>query len=323
MPAKRESDKIDLPDLVSRFHSEERCRTYLEGLRWPEGVRCPRCDSEKISRIKKRGQFDCDSCRYQFSVTAGTIFHDSKLGLWKWFLATFMICEAKKGVSANQMGRTLGVSYKTAWYLCHRIRAAMKDASPELLRGTIEIDETLVGGKRTHVGKGYRANKSIVIGAVQRGGDVRLKVIKRQNKRHMQTFVRSVVHEDAERLFTDEAYAYRGIGDANTTHETVEHKAEEWVRADVHTNQIEGVWSLLKRGIVGSYHQLSAKHLPAYLDEVAFKYNNRENEYLFRDTLIALIDAETLPYQELIREKVSPSTHARRARAERDRPEAP
>jgi len=318
LPAKRTSNKIDLSGLIDRYGSEDKCSAYLEGLRWPEGVRCPRCDSDKLSRIVKRGQFDCDSCRYQFSVKVGTIFHDSKLKLSKWFLATFMICEAKKGISANQLGRTLGVSYKTAWYLCHRIRAAMKDAAPEPLRGTIEIDETLVGGKVRGKGKGYRSNKSIVIGAVERGGDVRLKVIKRQNKRHMQTFVRSVVHEDAERLMTDEAYAYVGIGDANTTHETVHHKAEEWVRADVHTNQIEGVWSLLKRSIVGSYHQLSAKHLPAYLDEVSFKYNNRDNVFLFRDTLIALLASETMPYQELIREKVSDSTLARRKRKAKD-----
>src|SRR6266480_749055 len=154
---------MDLPSLVEQFRSEEKCREYLEGLRWPDGVSCPRCASRKISRIAKRSQFDCDSCRYQFSVTAGTIFHDSHLPLWKWLLATYMIAEAKKGVSANQLKRTLAVSYKTSWYLCHRIRAAMKHAHALPLGGIVEVDETYVGGKRRHVGGGYKKNKTLVI----------------------------------------------------------------------------------------------------------------------------------------------------------------
>ena len=145
---------MDLPKLVEDFRSEAKCRAYLESLRWPETVACPRCQSVKISRIASRSQFDCDSCRYQFSVTAGTIFHDSHLPLWKWLLATYMMAEAKKGVSANQLKRTLAVSYKTAWYLCHRIRAAMKDANPRPLDGIVEVDETWVGGKRRGVGRG-------------------------------------------------------------------------------------------------------------------------------------------------------------------------
>jgi len=300
LPAKRQTDKIDLPDLIERFRSEERCRTYLEGLRWPEGVRCPRCNSDKMSRVHKRGQFDCDSCRYQFSVKVGTIFHDSHLKLSKWFLATFMICEAKKGVSANQLGRTLGVSYKTAWYLCHRIRAAMKDATPEPLRGIIEVDETYIGGKVRGRGHGYKGNKAMVVGAVQRGGPIRLKVEKRNNRKTLHTFIRSVVADEAEAIHTDEWRPYRGIADHNTRHETVNHMQEEWVRGDVHTNTVEGVWSLLKRSIVGSYHQLSVKHLPAYLDEISFRYNNRDNPFLFRDTLLRLLEASTLEYKSLI-----------------------
>ena len=309
---------MNLMKLMDAYDTDAECRAVLEQLRWPDGVACPRCEGKKIYRAeqqKARQQFDCASCGYQFSVTAGTIFHDSKLGLPKWFVATYLMCESKKGISANQMGRTLGVAYKTAWYLCHRIRAAMKDLDAEPLRGIVEVDETLVGGKVRGWGKGYRGNKSIVIGAVERGGSVRLKVIKRQNKRHMQRFVREAVHDDAEAIYTDEAKAYRGVGDDDTRHETVHHKSEEWVRGDVHTNQIEGVWWLLKRSIVGSFHQLSVKHLPAYLDEIAFRYNNRTNEYLFRDTLMALVGAEAMPYQELIREKVSPSTLYRRRRA--------
>jgi len=314
--------EVNLMSLMQDFDTDVECRTVLENLRWPNGVACTRCGSAKVYRAEPRKQFDCASCGYQFSVTSGTIFHDTHLPLPTWFIATYLICESKKGISANQMKRTLGVSYKTAWYLCHRIRAAMKDAAPNSLRGIVEVDETLVGGEVRGQGKGYRGNKSIVIGAVERGigGNVRLKMIKRQNKRHMQGFIRSVVDDGAEAIFTDEARAYQGIGDGNTRHETVAHKAEEWVRADVHTNQIEGVWSLLKRSIVGSYHQLSAKHLPAYLDEVSFRYNNRANQYLFRDTLMALVGAETMPYQELIREKVSNSTLYRRRRVHQLQP---
>src|SRR5437773_2604224 len=157
---------MDLPRLVEQFRSEEKCRAYLEALRWPEKVSCPRCASMKISRMASRSQFDCDSCRYQFSVTAGTIFHDSHLPLWKWLLATYMMAEAKKGVSANQLKRTLAVSYKTAWDLCHPIRAAVTDAAPMPLRGIVEVDETFVGGKRRGVGRGRKVNKTVVIGAV-------------------------------------------------------------------------------------------------------------------------------------------------------------
>ncbi len=315
MPKAKPSDAMNLMTLMRDYDTDIECRAALESLRWPDGVRCPRCESGKVYRAEPRKQFDCALCGYQFSVTSGTIFNDSHLGLPKWFAATYLLCESKKGMSANQMKRTLGVSYKTAWYLCHRIRAAMKDATPEPLRGTIEFDETFIGGKVRGKGAGYRKNKTAVVGAVQRGGEIRLKVVKRVNKYHVQKFIKSVVHDEAERYMTDESNVYNRLADHNTTHETVEHKAEEWVRGDVHTNTVEGVWSLLKRSIIGSYHQLSAKHLPAYLDEISFKYNNRENDYLFRDTMIALVQAEPMPYKNLIAEKVSDSTRYRRAKA--------
>src|SRR5438093_6946873 len=175
---------LDICTLIERFRSEEKCHEYLERLRWPEGVRCPRCQSQKISRIVARRQFDCDECRYQFSVRVGTVFHDSKLPLWKWFLATYLMVESKKGMSANQLKRTLAVSYKTAWYLCHRIRSAMDEASPELLLGIVEVDETYIGGKAKNMHKGVRArkitgtggiDKMMVLGAIERGGKVRLR----------------------------------------------------------------------------------------------------------------------------------------------------
>lgn len=291
---------MNLVKLIEKFGSEDRCRDYLEGLRWPDGIRCPRCESAKISRIVKRNQFDCDSCRYQFSVKVGTVFHDSHLPLWKWFLATYMMVEAKKGVSANQLKRTLDVSYKTAWYLCHRIRSAMDVANPELLTGTVEVDETYIGGKRRNVGSGYTRNKTMVIGAIERGGGVRFQVERRSASAIvLHAFIKEAIADEAEAIYTDGHTGYKGIGDANTRHETVDHSAEEWVRADVHTNTVEGVWSLLKRSIVGSYHQLSAKHLASYLDEIAFRFNNRANPHMFRDTLVAMLDAETLTYAQL------------------------
>jgi transposase-like protein len=292
---------MNLIRLVERFQSEAKCRAYLEELRWPDGVRCPRCHSEKISRIAKRNQFDCDSCRYQFSVTAGTIFADSHLPLWKWFAAAYLIGESRKGISANQLKRTLDTTYKTAFYLTHRIRAAMKDENPIPLSGIVEVDETWIGGKNRR-GRGWgQENKTMVLGAVERGGSVRFRVEKHNARRDLTKFIRETIDDDAPRIMTDgwKGYATADIADHNTTHETVNHMAGEWVRADVHTNTVEGVWSLLKRSIVGSYHQLSVKHLPAYLDEMAFRFNNRENPYLFRDTVLKLLGAKALPYKSL------------------------
>jgi transposase-like protein len=291
---------IDLVALIEDFGSEEKCRTYLEELRWPDGVKCPRCGSDKISRIVKRNQFDCDACRYQFSITAGTIFNDSHLPLWKWFLAVYVMGESKKGISANQLKRMLGVSYKTAWYLCHRVRAAMHDEAAPLLVGIVEADETYVGGKHPGQRGGRQLiNKAAVLGAVERSGEVRFKVTDRVTKGAIHGFLGAVVGDEAEAIYTDEFHSYHGIGDENTRHETVNHFRKEWVQGDVHTNTIEGVWSLFKRGLIGSYHHVSVDHLPAYLDETAFRYNNRENAYLFRDTLLRLIGSEPLEYAEL------------------------
>jgi transposase-like protein len=297
---------LNLVDLIAQFGSEDKCRTYLEQLRWPDGVKCTRCGSPKISRIKARDQFDCDSCRYQFSVTAGTIFHDSHLPLWKWFLAVYVVGESKKGISANQMKRMLGVSYKTAWYLCHRIRSAMVELDPEPLCGVIEADETYHGNAPIRFGRripgrgGVGTNKTAVIGAVERGGRVRLKVSDRVNRKALHEFLRAVIADEAEAIYTDEYQSYLGIADDNTRHETVNHARKEWVQGDVHTQTMEDVWSLFKRSVIGSYHHLSVKHLQAYLDELAFRYNNRENAYLFRDTLRALVGAERMEYRELI-----------------------
>jgi transposase-like protein len=290
---------VSIITLMEQFDEDSECRDVLEKLRWPEGVTCPRCESEKVYRANPRKQFDCAGCGYQFSVTSGTVFHDTHLPLPKWFIAVYLMTESRKGISANQMKRMLKVSYKTAWYLCHRIRSTMKEVNAEVLAGIIEADETWIGGRQKGVGKGnWRTGKTMVLGAMARGGQVRLKVDKRPTKQAVHRFLRTAVDNDST-LYTDEHSAYIGFVD-DGKHDYITHRDDEWVRGDVHVNSVEGVWSLLKRSVVDSYHQLSAKHLQAYVDEFAFRFNNRHNEYLFRDTLMKLVGAETLPYQQLI-----------------------
>ncbi len=292
--------EINLVELIDRYHSEDSCRARLEELRWPDGIECPRCESKDVADIGDRHQYQCRSCRYQFSVTAGTIFHDSHLPLWKWFLAVYLIVESKKGISTNQVKRTIGVSYKTAWYLCHRIRAALNEVDAQLLKGIVEVDETFVGGEMHGRGRGYKGNKTIVVGAMQRGGNICLKVVRGTDRETLHGFIRENTSGDTEAIYTDEWPAYRGVADEDTKHDTVKHRTGEYVRGDVHTNSIENVWSLLKRSIIGSYHQVSAKHLDAYLDELEFRFNNRENPYMFRDAMLKLLVTDSLPYSTLI-----------------------
>lgn len=291
---------MDMMRLMEEFDTEEECRDRLTKLRWPDGVRCLRCQSDKIRNSFTRDQYDCGACGYQFSVTTGTIFHDTHLPLPKWFVAIYLMIESKKGISANQMKRTINVSYKTAWYLCHRIRAAMSEDGPAQLSGTVEVDETFVGGKVRGRGKGYRGNKATVVGVVQRKGEIRLQVAGGTDRDTLHAIIKKHTRPDTENIYTDEWAAYKGIGDADTVHETVNHSAEEYVRGNVHTNTVESTWSLLKRSIVGSYHKISVKHLDSYLDELEWRQNNRSNPYLFRDTLRKLLKAETLLYQELV-----------------------
>ena len=299
--------EMNLVKLMEEFGSDDRCRARLEKLRWPDGVECPRCKSKQIShrkaRKKARYQFQCKSCRYDFSVTSGTFFHDSHLSLWKWFLAVYLIVESKKGISANQLKRTLGVTYKTAWYLSHRIRAALNEVDAQLLKGIVEVDETFVGGRMEGEGRGYKGNKTVVVGAMQRNGNICLEVVRGTDRETLHGFIRGNTAGDTEAIYTDEWPAYRGIADKDTEHKTVKHRDKEYVaEGDVHTNSIENVWSLLKRSIVGSYHQVSAKHLDAYLDELEFRFNNRENPYMFRDAMLKLVVADNLPYAKLTRD---------------------
>jgi transposase-like protein len=300
------ANSVNLCSLIEQFGSEDKCRAYLEALRWTDGIACPRCQSRKISRIVKRNQYDCDACRYQFSVTAGTIFNDSHLPLWKWFICVYLLCESKKGMSANQLKRTLGVSYKTAWYLCHRVRAAMKEVNPEPLDGILEMDETYVGGRyRGPEGRRFHAkNKEIVIGIKQRDGELRFFHAEDVKSGTLAKYIKENISGEAQVICTDELTSYPGAvkqsGLANLQHKTVNHHAGIYVDGDITTNGIESAFSLLKRGIIGSWHKVSAKHLEAYLDEMTFRFNNRANPYLFRDTLLKLLEAPVLEYKTLI-----------------------
>ena len=301
--ARKITGSMNLVELMTQFPDEEKCRATLEELRWPDGVRCPRCNTPRIYRMNTRTQFYCEICTYQFSVTSGTIFHDTHLPLRKWLIAIYLIVDSKKGFSANQMKRTLGVSYKTAWYLCHRIRAAMTELEPTPLNGTVECDETYIGGRLRGHGLGignYIKNKALIVGIIQRGGKVRLQVIEKCDRKTLHKFIKDHTAPDTEMIITDELKAYKGIADHDTRHETINHMKKEYVRGDIHTNGIENVWSLLKRSVTGTYHKLSMKHMDAYLDELEWRFNNRENPFLFRDTLLKLLGSKNLEYQELI-----------------------
>ena len=293
---------MNLISLLDRFNCDEKCRKRLEELRWPNGVACPRCGDMSVARIKGRGQWDCRGCGYQFSVTSGTIMHDSHLPLRKWFAAIYLMCESKKGISALQVKRLLGTGYQTAWYLCHRIREAMGNdpfTGPTLV-GVVEVDETLVGGRTRGKGTAYKGNKTWVAGAIQRGGKVRLERIPDIRRHTLHDFISRTVKDEAEAIYTDELKSYIGIEDHDTTHRTVGHSAEQWVVGEVHTNSIEGVWSLFKRSIVASFHKMSVKHLDRYLEELEWRFNNRNNLNIFQDTLKRIVNTGTLTYKELV-----------------------
>lgn len=297
---------MDLMALIEQFPDDETCRDALERIRWPEGVACIRCGSTAIWDIEKRHQYQCKDCAYRFSVTVGTIFNDSHLPLRKWFFATYLIVEAKKSISSRQLGRTLHVARKTEWFLSHRIREAMTQAMADApkLDGVVEVDETYIGGRIRGKGRGnYRDNKAIVVGAKSRNGQVRMQVKPDNRGKTLKEFIAENVSDDATAIYTDTYWPYRGIGTAKRPHETVNHSAEEWVRGPVHTQGIEGQWSLFNRALVGSWHQVQHKHLDRYLDEMEWRQNNRENPHLFHDTLKALVAAKPLEYSELIEQR--------------------
>ncbi len=300
---------MTLVDVINLFDTDEKCREILVRLRWPNGPDCPRCKMPVIELETEKQLFYCKECDYQFTVTAGTIFNDSHLPLQKWFLAILLLCEAKKGMSAMQLKRTIWGqhkgSYKTAWYLCHRIRAAMKEVDRPMLDGTVEMDETYIGG-RQHRGRGWNTpgnNKEIVIGIRQRGGDLRFFHAEDAKSGTLAKYIQENISTDVEVMVTDEMPAYPkamiGAGVKGSKHKTIRHKSKVYVDGDIHTNTVESAFSLLKRGIMGSWHKISAKYLPAYLAEMEFRFNRRKSSTLFLDTLRHMVTAPVLTFETL------------------------
>lgn len=298
---------MTLTDLTRAYSTDDQCRALLKKLRWPCGVECLRCKSKSVNELSDYAKFECRECGYQFSVTTQTIFHDTHLALELWFMAVLLLCEAKKGMSAMQLKRTLWGqnkgSYKTAWFLCHRIRKAMSEAERPILDGTVEMDETYVGGRLLGQGaKAAREAKQVVIGIRQRGGDVRFFHAADAKTGTLQKYITENVSADVDVIITDTWQAYKAaVG--TVEHKTVNHMAKEYVRYEdgkcVTTNTIESAFSLLKRGIMGSWHKISAKHLPAYLAEMEFRFNRRKNSDLFIDTLRHMITAPVLTFERL------------------------
>jgi transposase-like protein len=299
---------MTLPDVTELFSTDDKCRDLLERLRWPEGPECPRCKNREVARLVTATKLlYCKDCDYQFTVTAGTIFHDSHLPLTKWFMVTLLLCEARKGMSANQIRRTIWGqhkgSYKTAWYLCHRIRAAMKEVDRPMMDGTVEVDETYVGGRPPKGSKPGRGTpKEVVIGIRQRGGDLRFFHASDVKSGTLAKYIGENVSQDVEVMVTDEYTSYPGAmkkTGLTSKHKTIKHKSGVYVDGDIHTNTIESAFSLLKRGIMGTWHKISAKHLPAYLDEMTFRFNRRKSATLFLDTLRHMITAPVLTFEKL------------------------
>lgn len=267
----------------SIYRDATAARKHLESLRWPEGPVCPHCGvlgnaAELQGEAHRDGVYKCRDCRKQFSVTVGTVFERSKIPLNKWILATHLMASSKKGISSHQIHRTLGVTYKTAWFMTHRIREAMKDTSTEPLggegtSGIVEADETYFG-KTKGLGKGpHFSKKQKVVALVERGGSVRAFHVDRVTASTLKPILQKQIAKSA-RLMTDTSSVYRKITDFKS-HETFNHGIDEYVRGDVTTNSAEGFFSILKRGITGTYQHCSTGHLHRYLAEFGFRYNHR------------------------------------------------
>jgi len=275
------------------FPTDAACMKYLGKHRWPGAVICPRCGSDQVCPVATMEfKWQCYGCAqdgYRFSVLVGTIFENTNIGLRQWFRVIHTMLTSKKGVSAHQISRTMGFgSYRTAWSMCHRIRAGLAKEDFRKLMGIVEVDETFVGGKaknrhwdkRGGGGATGGSGKAIVAGAVSRKGNVVARVIADVRARTLETFVHESVSTKVSLLCTDKWVGYKHL-DRDYPHETVDHAAGQYVVGAVHTQTIEGFWSILKRGVVGTCHKVSAKYLPLYVAEFQFRYNNRLNEDIF------------------------------------------
>src|SRR6185312_2027228 len=286
--------QMSVAQFEKQFPNEDACRTYLQNNRWPNGfIRCPRCSNHQVSEVtNKPHHWQCRQCNadgYRFSHIAGTIFENTNKPLRDWFKVAHLMLASKKGMSALQIMRFMGFgSYKTAWLMCHKVRTALSEPE-EKLGGIVEVDETYVGGsdknrhwdKRSHLrGRGNDGRKTPVVGAVKRKGNVVAKVVSTVSQITLENFINEAVSKKVSLLCTDDYPAYKQVGKAYT-HGVVNHSAGQHVVGAIHTNTIEGFWSILKRGIMGSYHKVSRKYLPLYVAEFQFRYNNRSNSDIF------------------------------------------
>jgi len=317
---------MNLIDVSRELATDEQCLAFLEQQRWPDGiVRCPTCGNDKISKItrktatkNKRAQvYQClePTCKGQFSATNGTIFHDSHLPLHKWFMAIALVIDAKKGISAKQLQNHLGIgSYKTAWYMCHRIREAMVDTNPTPLTGVVEIDETYIGGtaiRRFQKDPKPRAPKDVVLAMRERGtkdkpGRVRFFHVPNAKLETLKPIIEANLQVYPKRVVTDSAPVYGivfGKGPAKQAHRIVNH-SQEWVvpGTSIHTNTVESSFSLLKRGLIGSFHRVSIKHLHRYLTEFEFRFNERKNAIRFEKTVSEMLQTKPMPMKQLTSE---------------------
>ena len=267
------------------FHDETEAREWLEARIWPDGPRCPHCGTFNEATLMhgkshRAGLYQCNACREPFTVTVGTLYERSHIALHKWLAATHLMMASKKGMSALQISRMLGLPYKTAWFMCHRIRESLREAMPEAgpqggKNKVVEADETFVGGKAKNR-KGKVPSKEPVIALVERGGKVRSRHVSDVSAKTLRNAIVTQV-DRASYLMTDEAPAYKKLGREFAGHGSVNHSAEEYVRAYFwHTNTAEGYFSILKRGITGTYHHVSVAHLHRYLAEFDYRYNERQ-----------------------------------------------
>jgi len=286
---------INIVELGQRFSDEDKARDLLESVRWPNGTACLHCGSVKVYRLEpkaeskrpgRRGLWKCGDCRKQFTVTVGTIFEGSHIKLNKWVIAIYIMCASKKGVSALQLKRMMEpISYKSAWFMCHRIRFAMtQEPMTGLLQGTVEVDETYIGGKAHNMHASKRAKlggrgtvgKPPIFALVERGGDLRGQVVANVTGENLKGIIRKQVDPTAT-IMSDEASAYVGLDREFAGHESVGHGQGEYVRGEAYTNTLEGAFSLFKRQIVGAHHHVSPQHLDRYWDEFEWKYNRRKS----------------------------------------------